>query len=281
MTEDKFNMLPLEIRRTILYYAIVGQEEPTLDYCRWVCRDWNEIIKRSVWQSPTKEWGVITKAMIEKSKPWVWGGFYPSHKMISHAKDLEMGGILPTGVMKTVAEGVKHNIRSNRFPSPEEASPEDMTVAASLAHLGLLGTLDRLSLRQDHLASIPSQHLASLVSCVKDQVWIDNIDNIVTILESVQSGGLIISDQCLSSGETQALLLAMETRLEKVTLTRVTVDIEALTKYSGQGRCHTLVMNGKKMYVAGVKKLSDWCKECENWNVTRDFWNVSIKCVRT
>ena len=108
-SEDKFNMmLPPEIRIKIMYYAIIGQEEPTLDYCRLVCRDWNEIIKRSVWQSPTKEWGAITKAMIENR--WGVDRCYPSHKMISHAKDLEMGGKLPTAVMKTFAERVKQKI---------------------------------------------------------------------------------------------------------------------------------------------------------------------------
>ena len=162
MTEDEFNTkLPLEIRRKIIYYDIIGRDEPTLDYCQWVCKEWNLLIKRSVWQSPTKEWGVITKAIIET---WVLGGFYPSHQTISHAKDLEMDGILPTGVMKTIADGVKSNVSPPviSFDSPEEASPEDMTVAASLAHLGVLGTLERMWLRQDHLASIPSQHLATM-----------------------------------------------------------------------------------------------------------------------
>ena len=57
----------------------------TLNNCRKVCKDWNEMIKRSVWQNPTKEWGIITKCMIEKS--WVPGSF-PSDKMILHAKAL-------------------------------------------------------------------------------------------------------------------------------------------------------------------------------------------------
>ena len=57
----------------------------TLNNCRKVCKDWNEMIKRSVWQKPTKEWGIITKCMIEKS--WVPGSF-PSDKMILHAKAL-------------------------------------------------------------------------------------------------------------------------------------------------------------------------------------------------
>ena len=73
----------------------------TLENCRRVCKDWNEMIKRSVWLKPTKEWGVITKRMIEaKWIPWNWRenvpkcwkkwlpGGYPTDKMISHAKAL-------------------------------------------------------------------------------------------------------------------------------------------------------------------------------------------------
>ena len=85
-------MLPPEIWKKILYHAFIGQESPdtnTLDNCRQVCREWNEMIKRSVWQKPNKEWGIITKCMIEKNWSLVPGSF-PSDKMISHVKGLEM-----------------------------------------------------------------------------------------------------------------------------------------------------------------------------------------------
>ena len=83
-------LLPPEILKKILYHAFIGQESPdtdTLDNCRQVCREWNVMIKRSVWQKPNKEWGTITKSMIEKH----WSldpGSFPSDKMISHAKGL-------------------------------------------------------------------------------------------------------------------------------------------------------------------------------------------------
>ena len=58
-------VLPPEIWRKILYYAIVGEDGPNiLDKCRSVCRDWNDMIKENVWISPNKEWGLITKAMM-------------------------------------------------------------------------------------------------------------------------------------------------------------------------------------------------------------------------
>jgi len=275
-SEDKFKVLPLELKTKILYYAIVGKEQPTFNYCRYVCKDWNQIIKRSVWQSPTKEWGEITKVLMKR---WVFGS-YPTHKMMSHAKDLETGGVLPTGVIKTIADNGEYYIKKS-FALPGPARLEDMTLAGSLAHLGLLGPLNSIDLDANNQASIPAQHLASLLSCVK-HVNISGCDNIETIMESVQSFGLRISNQCLSSGETQALVLAMETRVEKVSLSLgVTVDIEALTKYSGQGRCHTL-----GLCEADVEKLEDWCKEGKNWNVTREVDvdvavdHGGIKCVR-
>ena len=81
-------MLLPEIWNRILYFAFIDKDGPdieTLDNCRKVCREWNEMIKRSVWLKPTKEWGIITKSMIEKY--WSWRSI-PSDKMISHAKDL-------------------------------------------------------------------------------------------------------------------------------------------------------------------------------------------------
>ena len=81
-------MLPPEMWNKILYHAFIGREGPdtvTLENCRKVCREWNEMIWRSVWKKPNKEWGIITKIMIKKN--WVCGSF-PSNKMIAHAKSL-------------------------------------------------------------------------------------------------------------------------------------------------------------------------------------------------
>ena len=76
----------------ILYHAFIGREGPdtvTLENCRKVCKEWNEMIKRFVWKKPNKEWGIITKNMIAEN--WVLGfppTWVPSDKMIAHAKSL-------------------------------------------------------------------------------------------------------------------------------------------------------------------------------------------------
>ena len=73
-----------------MYHAFIGQgqespETESLENCRKVCREWNEMIKSFVWKKPNKEWGIITKSMIEKN--WVPQSF-PSDTMIAHAKKL-------------------------------------------------------------------------------------------------------------------------------------------------------------------------------------------------
>ena len=97
-------MLPPEIWNKIFYFAFSYPDTHTLDICREVCRDWNKIIKKRVWLSPNKEWGMITKRMIERK--WVPSTCeicireylectcqgnprsFPSDQMISHAKGL-------------------------------------------------------------------------------------------------------------------------------------------------------------------------------------------------
>ena len=86
-------MFPPEIWKMILYHAFIGREGPdteTLNNCRKVCREWNEMIKRSVWKKPNKEWGIITKSMIERNWALVLRvpESFPSDKMIAHAKSL-------------------------------------------------------------------------------------------------------------------------------------------------------------------------------------------------
>ena len=124
-------MLPPEMWNKILYHAFIGREGPdtdTLENCRKVCKEWKEMIKSFVWKKPNKEWGIITKSMIEKN--WVISFLesFPTEKMIAHAKSLgksrknkipyklwlsfflllvEMEGILSSGVMTRVAGKVE------------------------------------------------------------------------------------------------------------------------------------------------------------------------------
>ena len=99
-----------------------------------------------------------------------------------------------------------------------------------------------INLKNDDLVSIPSEHLALLVSCVKLWVEIEDVRNgdIISTLARLKCEELRISSQTLSSEETRALVRAMDTGVERLVLgTRgdVSLDITAFTQYSGQGKC--------------------------------------------
>ena len=125
----------------------------------------------------------------------------------------------------------------------------EITTAASLAHHGILDSVDDMVLENVDLTSVPVKHLASLASCVTQCVEIINISNVIIILDSVNCETLSISRQSLSSEETLALVQAMESRVERVNLgvwqndlpSQLCLDIRALNQYSGQGRCHKVI----------------------------------------
>ena len=52
----------------------------TLDSCRQVCRAWNDMIMRNIWEYPNKKWGRIIQRRIERS--WTIQGNIPSAKQI-------------------------------------------------------------------------------------------------------------------------------------------------------------------------------------------------------
>ena len=52
----------------------------------------------------------------------------------------------------------------------------ELICGASLAHHGLLGSVDRLSLYEVDLPpEVPAEHLASLTSCVTGELHIENV----------------------------------------------------------------------------------------------------------
>ena len=111
---------------------------------------------------------------------------------------------------------------------------------ASLAHRGLLGSVMGMRLRDVDLSPVPAQHLASLTSCVTIYLCIENVSgcDLVSLLSSLKGEELYITSQSLGWEETRALVQAMESGVKEVTLSDgVTLDMEALSEYSGQGVC--------------------------------------------
>ena len=58
----------------------------SLESCRQVCRAWNVVIMRKLWENPTKRWATIIRRRIERS--WTIQGNIPSAKQIFRAKML-------------------------------------------------------------------------------------------------------------------------------------------------------------------------------------------------
>ena len=148
-----------------------------------------------------------------------------------------------------------------------------VSCAASLAHHGLMdGDVRVLELCDVDLTSIPGEHLASLASLTSSvtmSVFINNMSGMLPILEHVSSEWLIIDNQTLDTEETRALAEAMGSRVEAVRLDEgVTLDIGALAKYDGQGKCRELkcYLDTRTRY---REQLINFATSI-NWKVTND-----------
>ena len=115
--------------------------------------------------------------------------------MISKCFVLETRGILTLNVLEILAQEV--SIMIGIYPIMLPA----ITCAASLAHHGLLGSVAVIGLDNVDPTSVPSEHLASLVSSVTYLVSIGNVSgcDLLTILDTVRSKELIIGRLSLGS----------------------------------------------------------------------------------
>ena len=139
---------------------------------------------------------------------------------------LETGGILPSGVMESLAGKVNNDM--HLCGSNFKLYLPSITFAARLAHQGLLGSVKRMKLAHD-LTSVPDYQLASLVSSLQcgetgpvSSLKIQNVCgcDLVTVLDSVKNPiwELTIRTQSLGSEETQALVRALESSVEEFVL---------------------------------------------------------------
>ena len=253
---NELDLLPPELFDNIMF--LVGCESPeVLDICRQVCRAWNEKIMNSLKVNPSKKWGAIIGRRFELS----WAVSLPSEEKISTALKLKADGVLPGSVMAKLAQRVK-------MVNP--TLPE-VTCAASLAHKGMLGTVKHLRLDDINLLSVPAQHLASLVSSVTLTLDVAEVrGDLVTILDNVRSEELYIVKQSLGTEETEALVRAMETRVEAVELGDLTLEMETLTKYSGHGKCNKVMSDGESDFYdfLGAK----YREELRSWATSKGWY---------
>ena len=283
----KLNWLILpEILFTEIMLMVGLQSIDSLHKCRQVCRTWNENILRLIWKNLHKkkliklrikeDWRYISKFKPTNVNFQEWCCIskledtfrqIPSSKEVSHAKWLEKKGLLPSKVVKKLQVFVGTLFKCH---STDERV---ITYAACLAHQGLLELeFPRLKLKNVDLSLIPVEQLNSLVSCVRG-IGIKNVRgcDLSNIFKGLQRSSKIdsldISQQSLGREETQVLVHAMESRVEIVTLGdegEVKLDIMALTKYSGQGKCRMIMCN-EGFLTSHREELETWAKS-HDWD---------------
>ena len=238
----------------------------SLHRCRQVCRAWNTGILTNIWGKASKR-NEISAKIAEDWSPGMW----PPDHQICHAKWLEDRGILPTQVIA----GLLEQGRARVATVWQASSPEVISCAASFAHHGLLTSLKLLAMCDVDLSKVPSQHLLSLASCVTYILTIKNVRSfdLVALLDSVELEVMEISGQNLSTEETQALVRAMETRVKVTRLghwhwMELTLDIDALTQYNGQGKCGCIMMDMSSPSSGTEEKLENW-RLGANWDRNR------------
>ena len=142
--------------------------------------------------------------------------------------------------------------------------------AASLAHYGLLAHVITMGLKDVDLSPVPAKHLTSLTSCVTLILSIKNVSgcDLLSILTSLDCSNVKISSQSLGREETRALVRYMERRawrgLKSLDLgDEVTLDIEALVEYSGEGVCKEIILTDATL-ARYSEELWTWARS-RNW----------------
>ena len=189
---------------------------------------------------------------------------------------LETRGIITPDMFESLEERVREKICFASFSSCTSNLPA-ITCAASLAHRGLLGSVKDMGTRDVDLTSVPAEHLASLASNMTGRVFIENVRGfgLVTILDSVNCERLVLSCQSLSSEETQALVRAMESSVERVQLqAKVSLDIQGFMGYGGQGKCRRVECYSETAD-RYKEQLRTWTVS-RNWAVTWDGFSFTI-----
>lgn len=150
-------------------------------------------------------------------------------------------------------------------------SVAEVSNAALLAWQGYLPTVRCMRIENMDTSNIISDTMGKLASIVTDRIWIYNMSppsQLGSILANVQCPGLRLWYMALSQADTKALVTAMTHKVETVALDNVTLDLDALVAYDGQGCCMRLGVwyDTRTRYGA---RLREWASQT-GWVVTCD-----------
>ena len=156
-----------------------------------------------------------------------------------------------------------------------------MERAALLAQEEYLTSVKCMRIEHMDISDIPSDQMDKLASIVTETVKIENMtpaSRVSSILASVQCSVLWLWRMKLSEENTRALVTAMRDRVQTVGLVDgVTLDIEELTQYDGQGRCRELRVwrDTRERYGARLRRLT----ADKGWTVTGDngVWGLVME----
>ena len=127
-----------------------------------------------------------------------------------------------------------------------------------------------------NISEISSDNIGKLTSIVTDEVYINNmtpVSQLGAILASVQSEVLSLQNMSLSEENTRALVTAMRARVQFVVLNDITLDLELLSAYDGQGRCTELGVTGDTR-TKHATWFKIWARDM-GWTLTReDDWGL-------
>ena len=144
-------------------------------------------------------------------------------------------------------------------------TPSQLSCAAVLASHGHLTRVEKLTLKNMDISSVEPGDLRTLVKCVTEEVSVDNVTgDLSPVLHSGRCRALRLYNITLTSAETQNLAVAMVSGVKEVRLGKnVTLGMETLTQYNGQGECEEVELfdNTKEMYLDQVKVWArgmDW-----------------------
>ena len=209
--------------------------------------------------------------------------------MISEAR-----GVLDTDKIQRLTDRVRDFIERSNIHEQSAIDPDteqfitctdfksEFKCAGSLAYHGLLTSVRRTTLLNVDQGQIPAQHLASLASCVAYELDIyddRSCCDLVSILPSLKRPALGFFTQTLGREETQAIVQAMQSNVAALILwDNVTLDIEALTEYSGHGVCRAVTLWGRTV-ARYREELATWARS-RNWIVDDENADNKPGCIQ-
>ena len=200
------------------------------------------------------------KKAAEVAAAWQDPGHIPSPSDVTIAALLAAHRdvvILPPEILVRKGEDIKISL-DNNCPSIDV-----LRSGAALAKHGIITQLRGLNLYNLDISAVPAEDMASLVTCVQEQVYIANVTGpLGPILGNVMCEDLSIANMVLGTGQTQSLVAAMVTGVKLVGLQGgVTLDLGTLAQCDGTGECGRVRLWGTDFVEKYGEEVKEWGKK--------------------